>query len=83
MTAWTIRKFVLACDHFDAPDVPALLGTGDPKRCSARFDAGFTVSERAATRKLAAKKGWIHVHEPYTSRTTDKDYCPKHASDAG
>ena len=95
MAAWDIRKFVLACDHFDTPDrdeIAAMLGSRDPltinfdkpQRCFSRFEVGFMTpyASRSAVRKRAAKQGWVHVHEPGLPYAMDKDFCPQHAADA-
>ena len=80
MTAWDIRKYVLACDHYDkTPGIVALVNP-DGIRCTARFEMGFG-NQRAKVRREARKKGWVHVHEPGAARQTDKDFCPRHYRD--
>jgi hypothetical protein len=87
MTAWEIKYYILACDHFDQPDVPAILAQGPkvlvtidfdkPQRCTARF-SGAGGESRAAVRKRAVKKGWVHVRKKGEAHRADPEYCPKH-----
>ena len=50
-----------------------LCDSGD---CRARF--GPKPAKRAAVRRMAAKVGWTHVHDPGMPYWRDTDFCPDH-----
>ena len=92
MTAWEIKFYILACSHFEQPDLPAILGTArndpearvslgfdKPERCRARFEDRKL--SRAQLRRKAAKRGWVHVRRKGQPYSMDPDYCPKHAEE--
>jgi hypothetical protein len=87
MTAWEIRYYILACDHYDQPDKTTLgfettLGFDQPRRCTALF-RGEGGEPRAAVRKRAAsgRRPWVHVRRKGCPYGADPEYCPAHAAE--
>jgi hypothetical protein len=69
VSAISYREYTLLCDYKAGEKFAA---------CRAHYGPFNVERSRAEMRRLAAKDGWTHVHEPGMPRSRDQDFCPAH-----